>query len=305
MYSVMTMIRQRYSFNYKTMCLLGLLIVVPAILSSLVLTSYTNTKSTDPLTTLTSDTILSEDYHSSHSIVVPSLSHEYIYWDLDYSDGIYGDFEVTDNTITFFICDQENYDLWDSGETASAYHLQEVVTSYSFHFRIPYDDTWYFVFKNNEILISKTVNFDLYRDLTPPSIDMNADTGATYSGIKEITASISEEQFDIGSVRLYIDGSLVDTEYDESFSYSWNTASYSNGAHTIRITATDNVGNSGYEEVTVYTSNPVTTSTSSTDGGDDGGGIPDIPPSFLLLATIGIVALIVVVGIVTRSRGGQ
>jgi hypothetical protein len=254
-------------------------------------------------------TVLSDDYHSNHNFVVSIVDHHWVSWTLDGPDGIYGDFEVTDNTITFFICDQENYDLWDSGESASAYHLQEVVSSYSFHFRIPYDDTWYFVFNNNDYFTSKTVNLDLYKDLTPPSIDMNVDAGATYSGVKEITATINEIQFDIGSVRLYIDGTLVDTEYDESFSYSWNTAYYTNGAHTIRITAADNVGNSGYEEVTIYSSNAITTSaptsTSPTGGGDDGSGSLDISPSVLFLTTIGVVGLIVVVGIVSRSRGGQ
>ncbi|MFW9965245.1 MAG: hypothetical protein ACFFCX_16855, partial [Candidatus Sifarchaeia archaeon] len=83
------------------------------------------------------------------------------------------------------------------------------------------------------------------------------------------------------------------------------------GAHTVRITAYDNVGNSGYEEVTVYSSNVVTTSTptstSSTGGGDDGGGggSLDLPPSVVFLTTLGVVALIVIVGIASRSRGVQ
>lgn len=256
--------------------------------------------------------ILADDYHSNHNFIVGTLDHDTITWSLYSHDGIYGDFEVIqpasggDKIITFFICDQENYDLWDSGESASVYHLQENVGEYSFHFRIPSQNTWYFVFVNYAILTSKTINLDLYRDETPPSIDMNLDAGASYSGVKEITASVSEAQFEIDDVKLYIDGYLVDTESDSSFSYSWNTASYSNGAHTVRLTASDNVGNSGYEEVTVYTSNAVTTSpTTAGGGGDDDGDSLNISPTFMLLATLGIVALIVVAGIVSRSRGGQ
>jgi len=260
--------------------------------------------------------ILSDDYHSNLNIVVPTLSHDYITWNLNRNDGIYGDFQVTipssgaDQVTHFFICDQDNYDLWESGESASVYHVQENVGSYSFHFRIPYDDTWYFVFKNYAIFTSKTINFDIYKDLTPPSIDMNLDPGATYSGVKEITASISEAQFDISDVRLYIDGSLVDTESDSSFSYSWDTSHYTNGAHTIRITTSDNVGNSGNEEITVLVSNAVPglsgpTNTGYTGGGDDGGGNLLFSSPIMLASLLGIVGLIVVVGIVGRSRGGS
>jgi hypothetical protein len=121
-------------------------------------------------------TLLADDYHSNHNFVVGINAHDHITWTLYQSDGIYGDFEVTnppsgaDQIITFFICDQENYDLWVSGESASAYHLQENVASYSFEFRIPSYDTWHFVFKNYALLTSKTINFDLYRDDTPPTI---------------------------------------------------------------------------------------------------------------------------------------
>ena len=259
--------------------------------------------------------ITSDDYHSNHNFVVSYNTHDWVSWNVDQGDGVYGNFEVTnpssgdDQIITFFICDQANYDLWSSGQSASVYHLQENVASYSFEFRIPSDDTWYFVFRNYALFLTKTINFDLYMDLTPPAIDMNLDAGATYSGIKEITATITEERFDIDYVRLYIDGSLVDTEHDSSFSYSWNTASYSNGVHTVRIWASDNVGNSGYEEVTVTVSNYVAP-TGTTDGGGTtgGGGDPSGDSSLPLLpVALGLIGLVVVVGIVglARGRGSQ
>ena len=259
-------------------------------------------------------TTVSDDYHSNHNFVVPVLDHQYISWNLYEHAGIYGSFEVTspasggDKIISFFICDQENYDIWDSGQTASVYELQENVGSYSFHFRTPHADTWYLVFVNHAVLTSKTINLDLYRDDTPPSIDMNLDAGASYAGIKEITASITEAQFNINSVDLYIDGFFMHSESDSSFSYSWDTTGYSNGAHTVRIVASDNVGNSGYEEVTVYVSNAVTSTTPTTSAGGGGGnnaGTLGISPDLMLVAAIGIVALIVVAGIVARSRGGQ
>jgi len=283
--------------------------------SSVVVTTSTCSTEADGLISYPMQlTVLSEDYHSNHNFVVPILGHHYVSWSLQQSNGIYGDFEVTvpssgaDQIITFFICDQDNYDLWADGKSASVYHLQENVGSYSFHFRVPYADTWYFVFKNYALLTSKTINLDLYRDLTPPVIDMNLDAGATYSGVKEITATIAEAQFQIGTVQLYIDGRTVDTETDSSFSYSWDTTDYTNGAHAIRISASDNVGNSGYEEITVLVSNAVpgtiAPTTTGSGGGATGAGLEIVSP-IMLMSLLGIVGLVVAIGVVARARGGS
>jgi len=313
MKTVMPMKTQCNSKTSKKLRLLLFCILAFWILSSALVTSCNNYRERDALDPpAQSVAIVADDYHSNHNFVVPVLSHHYVSWSLQSSNGVYGDFEVTvpssgaDQIITFFICDQANYDLWDSGETASVYHLQENVGSYSFHFRIPYTDTWYFVFKNYAVLTSKTINFDLYRDLTPPAIDMNLDAGATYSGIKEITATITEAQFSINTVRLYIDGYTVDTEYDSSFSYSWDSRTYSNGAHTVRISASDNVGNSGYEEITVLVSNagPIVTSPTTTGGGGSGAGLEIMSP-IMLISVLGIVGLVVVLGVLIRARGGS
>ena len=288
------MTTHRYATKLKTVLFLGVFVLGLGSLSPLFAATIHTADSIQSTNRLESTSIPADDYHSNHNLEIPGPSHTYVYWNLGYGDGIYGNFEVVDETISFFICDQANYDLWDSGQTASVYHLQEVVTSYSFHFIVPYSDTWYFVFQNKEFLITKTVNFDLYKDLTPPSIDMSIDAGATYSGIKEITATINEAQFDIESVHLYIDGTLVDTEYDGSFSYSWDTSRYSNGAHTIRISADDNVGNSGFEEITVQVYNAILPF--------PGGGDPGSSNTVMILAIVGIVAFVGVVGIVGRAR---
>lgn len=299
----------KHKMSLLCVCILGI-----GIVSSMLVLPSTDDFSSQFDIDAANVTILSADYYSNHNFVIPILGDYSISWALSQTDGIYGDFEVTvpssgvDQIIDFFICDQANFDLWDSGETASVYHNQDNVGSYSFNFRVPYADTWHFVFKNYALFLSKTINLDLYRDQTPPSIDMNLDAGATYSGIKEITATIAEAQFDISDVRLYIDGSLVDTETDSSFSYSWDTTQYTNGAHTIRISSSDNVGNSGYEEITVLVSNVVpgtigSTAPGTTGGGGNGGGSPPFVSPIMLVALLGIVGLIVVVGIVGRGRG--
>jgi len=254
------------------------------------------------------------DDHYNFVFNIGLISHDHVTWALSSGDGIYGDFEVTypasgaDQIITFFICDEDTYNEWVGGGSLSGYHLQENVGSYSFEFRIPYTDTWHFVFKNYALLTTKTVEFDVSRDTTPPAIDMNLDAGATYSGIKEITATVTEATFSISEVKLYIDGTLKDTEYDSSFSYSWDTTQYSNGAHTVRIWASDNVGNGDYEEVIVEISNIVpdtTTTTTDEQTGTDGqtGQTMGMDP-LLFLGLIGLVAIVAVVALLSRRREG-
>ena len=76
--------------------------------------------------------------------------------------------------------------------------------------------------------------------------------------------------------------------------------------HTVRISASDNVGNSDYEEVTVDVFNAVTspeeTTTTTTDTGETNGGtsIPAFAGPLIL-----IIILVVIVGIAATRRKGQ
>ena len=133
---------------------------------------------------------------------------------------------------------------------------------------------------------------------------MNLNSGSTYSGTKMITATITEESFAISSVNLYIDGHLMDSESDSSFSFSWNTMDYANGAHTIRISASDNVGNTGYVEVTVYVSNIATvgpTEPTTRSGVDPPPLTYPNNATLNILGGIGLIA-IYVIAIVLRQR---
>ncbi len=243
--------------------------------------------------------VLADDYVYNFEETISAGSYWSLSWDRSQGDGVYGDFDVTSgNDVDFFICDEEEYEKWTNGESASVYHLQEKTGGYSFEFRIPYSDKWYFVFSNTYSLITaKIVQGSLCRDLTPPSIDMNLDSGATYSGIKEITATITEQTFEIGSVTLYIDGSQKDYETDGSFSYSWDTEGYSDGSHTIKLVASDNVGNSDYHEIIVYVSNGASGESGTT--GDDNGAYTgeSSPMAFSSPIILGFFVLLLIAGI--------
>jgi hypothetical protein len=100
-------------------------------------------------------------------------------------------------------------------------------------------------------------------DTTAPSVSISAPSnGATVSGTVTISFSASDAN-GISSRAIKIDGVTKST----SSSYSWNTASYSDGTHTIQCTATDPSGNTGSDTHSVTVDNaPVA---------DDGGALTD------------------------------
>ncbi len=100
-------------------------------------------------------------------------------------------------------------------------------------------------------------------DTVPPTVSITSPTsGATVSGTISVTASASDNvgvasvQFQIDSVNI---GSLLTTA---PYSYSWSTASASNGSHTVRAIAKDAAGNTA-------TSTGVTVTVSNTAGNSD------------------------------------
>ncbi|MCY3411655.1 MAG: pre-peptidase C-terminal domain-containing protein [Candidatus Heimdallarchaeota archaeon] len=88
-------------------------------------------------------------------------------------------------------------------------------------------------------------------DTTAPSVDITSPTnGATISGTTTISCSATDAN-GISSRAIKIDGTTVST----SSSYSWNTASYSDGSHSIQCTATDPSGNTGTDTISVTVDN--------------------------------------------------
>jgi len=92
-------------------------------------------------------------------IWVDQSSVYYYNWtQLDEGNVIYVDFEVTSGaSITFFICDAENYDLWINEQNATAYRVQNGVGIYSTSFSVPSNGEWRLVFVNYDSLVRKHI----------------------------------------------------------------------------------------------------------------------------------------------------
>jgi beta-lactamase superfamily II metal-dependent hydrolase len=91
-------------------------------------------------------------------------------------------------------------------------------------------------------------------DTTPPSTSITTPAnGATVSGTTTVTASASDN-VGVTKVEFYLDGALQSTDTTSPYSWSWNTTTTNDGAHSLTSKAYDaatNVGTSTAVSVTV------------------------------------------------------
>ena len=82
-------------------------------------------------------------------------------------------------------------------------------------------------------------------DTTPPVATISAPAnGAAVSGTATVTASAADN-VGVTKLELYVDGALATSSANGSLSYSWNTASISNGSHALIAKGYDAAGNIG------------------------------------------------------------
>lgn len=116
--------------------------------------------------------------------------------------------------------------------------------------------------------VTVTVN-NATSDTTPPTVTMTAPAnGATVSGTVSITANASDN-VSVASVQFQLDGAnLGSADTASPYAFSWNTATASNGSHSLRAIAKDGAGNSTTSaSVTVTVSNTADTSAPSVPAG--------------------------------------
>jgi hypothetical protein len=82
-------------------------------------------------------------------------------------------------------------------------------------------------------------------DNTPPTATVTGPLGGTVSGTVTVTADSTDPSPGSGvtSVQFLVDGNAVATDTTSPYSAGWNTATTTNGSHTIAVRATDGAGN--------------------------------------------------------------
>ena len=129
-------------------------------------------------------------------------------------------------------------------------------------------------------IVTVTVNNGPPPDTQAPVTSITAPAaGATVGGTITVTASATDN-VGVTRVELWVDGALSATDTSSPYSFSWNTAGFANGSHTLQSRAYDAAGSSGASAiVTVTVSNgpppdtqsPVTSITAPAAGATVGG----------------------------------
>ncbi len=96
------------------------------------------------------------------------------------------------------------------------------------------------------------------RDATAPTVSIKTpQTGATVSGAVSVTVSATDN-IGVTAVSLTVDGTAVSNSTSSPFTNTWNSATVTNGAHTLTVTARDAAGNKTSASVQVTVSNVTT-----------------------------------------------
>jgi subtilisin family serine protease len=99
----------------------------------------------------------------------------------------------------------------------------------------------------------------------PPSVSISSPTGGTVSGEITVAANAGDDH-GVTQVEFFVDGTSIGTDTNASggWSVSWNTATASNGAHSLTAVATDT-------KPQTTTSAAVTVTVDNSSGGGGGG----------------------------------
>ncbi len=104
---------------------------------------------------------------------------------------------VNGTGITFFICNETEFNHWTDGHEIEACEFQEDVTSGEHEF-LSYGGRWsgirwYLVFDNtDDACTAQTMNTELYIDLVEPTIECNVNDDDVLSGIWNFDAAYTK-----------------------------------------------------------------------------------------------------------------
>jgi subtilisin family serine protease len=93
--------------------------------------------------------------------------------------------------------------------------------------------------------LSSSDSRTVFVDNTPPDAAVTSPSGGSVAGTITISADSSDPPpgSGVASVLFLVDGNVIATDTSAPFSTSWNTATVTNGAHSIVVRATDGAGN--------------------------------------------------------------
>jgi len=97
-------------------------------------------------------------------------------------------------------------------------------------------------------------------DTAPTVTITNPSNGATVSGSVNVTANASDDN-GVTQVEFFVDSTSLGVDTTAPYSASWDTTAYSDGAHTVSAIATDTIGQTGNNSVSVTVQNTASSNT--------------------------------------------
>lgn len=130
--------------------------------------------------------------------------------------------------------------------------------------------------------VGKSVPITVTVDNTPPSVSLTSPIpGDTAGGTLTVSVAATDNRSGIAKVEFYLDNILKATETNSPYNWSWNTATSTNGSHTLNVKAYDQAGNAGSPvPITIITQNTDTigSSTAQVEVGNIEPGPSAAPP---------------------------
>ena len=103
--------------------------------------------------------------------------------------------------------------------------------------------------------VSNDVTVTAVVDKAPPSVTItNPASNTTVAGTVVVTADASDDA-GIARVEFFVDGFLKLTDVTSPYTFSWDTHTTANGAHTVMVIAYDLVGNTATDSIAVTVNN--------------------------------------------------
>ncbi|MEO7454597.1 MAG: Ig-like domain-containing protein [Fimbriimonadales bacterium] len=117
-------------------------------------------------------------------------------------------------------------------------------------------------------------------DTTPPVVDILSPNAGATVGDTIIVLAEATDNVGVTEVRLMIDGNVVATDTTAPYQLTWDTTSWDDGEHSLRVRAVDAANNQGDDVITIVVNNkapditaPTVTITSPTNNASVSGNV--------------------------------
>jgi hypothetical protein len=127
----------------------------------------------------------------------------------------------------------------ETRKTSQSFELNNLESETTYHFRVHSKDA-----AGNETVSTNLTFVTRPVDLTPPLVQVIAPAnGAVLSNLVALTASASDSGSGLARVEFLVDDTVIAAIQSSPYTANWQSATVSNGAHTILARAFDNDGN--------------------------------------------------------------